>query len=164
MFLGIFRLSLNNKIKTAEHHVYSSYSAAQCPSACCRSQPDETNKTTSPAKSNDVILRSLNWTSPTPCLCLWCQVNLWTPWCSNMVFVMDKLWLVCKSSNSTLVRKRSGRPFLLITPFKVPLLLPTWASTPPTPNRTIQSPERVQSSTRSKVSKKAVYSELVFGV
>lgn len=67
----------------------------------------------------------------------WCHMHQCTPLCSNMVFVMDKLWLVQKSSNRTRPEFRLERPFLPVTPFKIWLSLPTCALK--SPSRTTES-------------------------
>ncbi|KAK3521271.1 hypothetical protein QTP70_002922 [Hemibagrus guttatus] len=48
----------------------ASHSAAKCPSACCKSRPEEANRTTSSAKISDEILWSPNRTPSSPWLCL----------------------------------------------------------------------------------------------
>lgn len=45
---------------------------------------------------------------------LWYQVHLWTPVCSNMVFVVSKQWLSQKYNNKALLGIRSGRPSIPI--------------------------------------------------
>lgn len=55
----------------------------------------------------------------------WCQVLLWTPLCSDMVLIIDKLWLVRRLEH----------------PLGSSHSSPTWVSTPtPTPTRAMKYP------------------------
>lgn len=81
---------------------------------------------------------------------------------SNMVLVIDTLWLAQKSNNwRPLFRFRSGRPFLPIVPLQVTLLLPTWSLK--SPSRTMEPLFGALFSTHPKDSKKDRYSELLIG-
>lgn len=63
-------------------------------------------------RSDDTVTKSITYLWPRAFLC---QVHLGIPFCPNMVFVMDKLWLTRKPNNKTPLRFRLSRPFLPIT-------------------------------------------------
>ncbi|KAI3363732.1 hypothetical protein L3Q82_001348 [Scortum barcoo] len=93
----------------------------------------------------------------------WCHVHRWTPLCcSNMVFVMDKVWLAQKSNNRTPLGFRSGRP---VPPNHAPPGITVFAhvSALKSPSRTMEPPVGALSSTPPRDSKKAGYSVLLFG-
>lgn len=56
-----------------------------------------------------------------------------TPFCSKMVFVMEKLWLAQTSRNKAPLRFSSGRPFFLLNHSRIP---PTWVLE--SPSRTMK--------------------------
>lgn len=63
-------------------------------------------------RSDDTVTKSITYLWPRAFLC---QVHLGIPFCPNMVFVMDKLWLTRKPNNKTPLRLRLSRPFLPVT-------------------------------------------------
>lgn len=83
----------------------------------------------------------------------WGSLYLLTVSCSNIVFVMDKLWLAHKFSNTALLRFRSVRLPLPVIPLLVTLSLPIWV---------LKSFSRTLLSTTPSNSKKDQYTWLSF--